>query len=96
MKTDCNDVLSALTKVGKRISICAEITDSEQATKLLGTMYKVKEGSNHGMTVYSWGNFDEVEAQGNKLQAIEKECNRHRVALDTIMCSPLSSFLIKE
>ena len=94
---DSNAILQSAARKGKELSICAKITNTEKALEFMYTMYEDGEENQYGMIVSSWGNFNEVKAQGNKIQAIESELNRHRKALDSIMCATLSSFLeIKE
>ena len=94
---DTSGILQAVAREGKQISICAKIIDTDKALEFMYTMYEKSEQDNpYGMIVYSWGNFDEVNAQAGKLAALEAEHNRHNEALKVIFNTPLRDFLSKE
>jgi hypothetical protein len=81
-----DDILEALCRKGKHISVGLEITDTKKAIEIMGTMYPVEGKPNDvGVRVYSWGNFDLVKGHENKEELLRAEVQRHRAHMDAIM-----------
>ncbi len=86
-----SDVLDALCFEGKTISISATITNTDQARRILGTMYNPNDEI--GLSVNSWGLFNETEALQNRENLRREMEMKHRVEMDSLMSRSLRSFV---
>ncbi|MCP4526632.1 MAG: hypothetical protein GY833_12075 [Aestuariibacter sp.] len=75
-KSDCIDpnsesarTLDDMMPVGKRISLSVEIVNTDRAQMLFGTMYD-KYSELFGIRVHSWGAYDILKAQEERLKTM--------------------------
>ena len=94
-KTNEQEYLDEVTKVGKEITINIKILDAEKAKQLLGTMYG-KNVDEFGVEVQSWGFWDVTKANKLKQEAIEKEIQEHSERIQSLLYKSDLDYLSEE